>query len=474
MFFSNYFRFFVVISFILIQSLFSKEISKEGEQYTSQKLKKLFDNSFQEGIFDLYHRQMKSFLIEMDGCWKIKEEDGAHNQFLIKLNKLVSLVNDDLESIDLKRNFHENMLFLLRDLIQDKENYDGVVDDAILKGFDFINILCKWLYTSPNLLPAYIQFIKNAIPFNCEMIKEKNFIDLIDEFQASLKGNSNFNGHIAAGKPIVDPHCDGYLPSHLFTAFSIPFIISPRVTIEDKVGLEIDINPEFYNYLISLKNMGQTHFYINLMNRTGSQRSLTKAIEELSSRLENVFFVVTLNKSYDFYWQRNEYQDSVIDSEDFKNSFLVEMFDKTDEESKFKWPIQLDPVIWKENCLEILNGLHREYFNEKRAFSLQERQDFIELAYIKIIEALCQKLKPTYANISCKSSVDRAPSLLSLLFIYECIENKKRFSIEDKKRALAIFFAPPLLSHSRQSHDYRVKRLKSAVQLLEKKSRLIN
>lgn len=448
-----YFKIFVYINCFLISSLTAKDQLSNQENHLNSVLKKRFNNSFQVGVFDLYHSQMKSFLSTVEG---------KQDQSLTKLNKLISLINGDFESVELKKQFHENMLLLLRDLIQEKKNDRE-------KETEFIDTLCKWMYTAPNLLPAYAQFLKKTISFDSQSLNEKNFVELIKEIQHSLEKNPHFNGHLALDKPIIDLHYEGYLPSYLFTAFSTPFAITSRVTIENQVGPSITINPEFYNYLHSLKQANQTHLYINLMSRGGPQRDLTKTIEDTSLKLDDVFYVVSLDKTFDFYWQRNRFQENTIQSDAFKNMFLHEMFDRSEEESKYKWPIQLNLSTWRESCSKLLNDVHQDYFDSKEFLAHQERLDFIELSYLKMVQALCLHLKPTYATMSCKSSVDRAPSLLSLLFIYDCIENKKQFSVDDREKALAIFFAPPLLSHNRHSHDYRVNRLTSALNVLQKK-----
>jgi hypothetical protein len=428
-------------------------------------------NSFKEGVFDLYYNQMKLFINDLNESLKIESLKNCNNPIIIKLNHFILLFSAPLDTVEDKRHFHETMLSQLRDLIQDKINYCDPTDSAAVTAFQYVDSLSKWMYTKPNLLPAYVKFMKSTTPyFSFDGDGKNDLIDLLDLIHGSLENNPLFSNFVKWGMTWGDEHYDGSLPTHVFNAFSIPFVITPRVTIENNYGGETRINPEFFNYLISLKKNNEKHLYINLMNRTETEREASKSIENLSlkSEFNDVLYVVTLDKRSDFYWQRHSYE-VVRDSSHFKDTFMCEMFDKTDEESRFKWPEKLNLAAWRSTCETILSTVHRDYFANQPSLTVKQRQDFIDVALIKIIETLCGHLKPNFANVSCKHTVDRGPTVLSLLLIYDCLENKRVFTEENKEQALTIFFAPPLLAQSRPSHNYRLARLKSAIQVLTAK-----
>ena len=90
------------------------------------------------------------------------------------------------------------------------------------------------------------------------------------------------------------------------------------MTIETKDTIKI--SDKFQNYLAALKEQGQTHLYINLMNRlnTPSQSNpekisegalLLRVIEELETdrNVGEAIMVVSIDKNCDFYNQKNEF-----------------------------------------------------------------------------------------------------------------------------------------------------------------------
>jgi hypothetical protein len=206
------------------------------------------------------------------------------------------------------------------------------------------------------------------------------------------------------------------------------------------------------------------------MSRNGDERTLSKCIENLSKEdiFRGVIYTATIDKASDFYWQRKAFAEPEIDSTKFKALLMHEMFEKTDEESLFKWPDQLDPVAWKQTVQQLIDQMHAELFNHQETFSLKTREDFIEILYVKIIQKLCELCQPDYANASCYFTADRGPSVLSLVYASSCLEQKGAFTDEEKKMSLILFYGPPMLNHHRSSHDYRVRRIKGAIEVLQK------
>ena len=78
-----------------------------------------------------------------------------------------------------------------------------------------------------------------------------------------------------------------------------------------------------------------------------------------------------------------------------------------------------------------------------------ERKIFIELALTKMIKALHDELLPDTSNITCKYSMDRAPSTFCLFFVLEKLESKGNLSKKDCEELLTLLFTPSILAHNR-------------------------
>lgn len=442
---------------------------------TQQKLVSFY-HVFQSSIFDSYLIQLKEFLFNQSSYNALVQLlDGyPRNTYLNKVDELINIIHVIPNTSSEKREWHEKFLQTLRKLIEIRECYSSTQNPVIVLSHKWVGEISFWMYTKPHLLDEYQNFLESK-----DLITISEFGDdlgqTIEKLFNKITQSSYFCGNIHPRVDVVDSHLDGYLPYHLFHAFSVSFVITPRVTIDFKETNVEEICPEFISYLNYLKSTQQTHLYINAMKRVSSgDQKYTEVIEKLNveREFEDVLWITTLDKKSDFYWQENNYS-NISHSEHFKKTFLHELFGKPPQESLFKWPRQMELLAWKSHCKELIDSVHRLFFKSKNSLSLQERLDFIEIIYIKIIQSLCEILRPDYANISCKESMDRAPSIFSLLYVFERLQSTGGLSLEEKMNAVTILLAPPLVSHNRTSHEPRIQRTISSmnhvIKVLQKK-----
>ena len=117
---------------------------------------------------------------------------------------------------------------------------------------------------------------------------------------------------------------------------------------------------------------------------------------------------------------------------------------------------------WRKKVLEIIDSIHANYFDQREELSVQERLDFIEISYVKFIEALVEKFNPDVMNITCKHSVDRGPSLYMLFYLHERL--KAGASLQSELQNLyRLYFSPLIAFHNRAGHDYRIERFQAAL-----------
>lgn len=468
-YFAFLFIFLIASETPILYAKISSESSSEKVESEVKEKTVSFYNVFHSSVFDSYFIQLKEFLFNESSYETLVKllGESPKNDFLIKIENLVDFVNQTPTTSEEKRTWHEYFLKTVRELIEMKKSYETSQNPAILSSKQWIDEITFWMYSKPLLLEQYQRFLVDNGLLAISDCKN-DLSQAIEKTFDKISQSTQFQGHVHPRQGIVDSHLDGYLPHHIFDAFSVHFIITPRITIDFKETNEEKICPEFINYLDYLKSNNKTHLYINAMKRVDSgDQKYSKVIENLNleREFEDVLWVATFDKKSDFYWQKNNYS-NIAHAEHFKKAFICELFEKPLQESLFKWPRQMELASWKSHCRHILDSVHLRFFKNKNSLSLQERLDFIEIAYVAIIQNLCDILRPDFANISCKESMDRAPSIFSTLYVFDRLQSKKTLSLEDKIQVVTMLLAPPLVSHNRPSHVERINRTASAIKHL--------
>ncbi len=328
--------------------------------------------------------------------------------------------------------------------------------------------LCYWRYTQPNLLPAYWKWFQQFgahYSLNLERNPDAVLTQLSTLMQEILQDTRLLSDW---EKDSLDPHLAGHLPSFLYQLNNTRFIHTARTVIDSADHLESQVIPEFLGYLKQLKQEGQTHLYINLMLRSSYAKAACHALEDLEKHpnIGNVIQVMTLDKTSNFYWQEAEFGQPEQQAAEFKEQFFSYLFDDSPQ-SNYKWPSQLDRTEWQSFCQMVLDQVHHLYFDNQPILSNKEREDFIELTYLHLIEEVLQRYQPTYCNISCRHSIDRGPSILALFYAYQRLK-EGYWTEEDSQMLVTILFVPPIITHQRGPHTYRIERLQQTFERLLK------
>ena len=301
---------------------------------------------------------------------------------------------------------------------------DAIV--RLFKGADLTNSYQQFLfqYVAPYDGGDYFLYLKNSLD--------------------ALKAG----GHFKKSKTTFsdDSFAEGNLP---FLQFKLPGnteVIRMGLPIVEKPYLRNlimtpPVNPEFITFI----RLQKRHLYVNLMKREGLEAPYSFAIESLEKN-EPSFASVTLDKNSDFYWQEGPFPSK---SHAFKQAFYNRL---VDPKGAYYFSAHLDD--WNAELKAILDEVHFKYFNQKSELSKQERQDFIELSYLEILDRLVALLKPDSMNITCKHAIDRGPSLAVLWQL--------KLGLAGENEAAALLLAPPLLMHNRTGHESRLQRFISA------------
>lgn len=294
------------------------------------------------------------------------------------------------------------------------------------------------LFTHPLPFKAWKDFLHSITPASSLLTMHH-----------ALKQNPSFSSiHHAA--PSEDQLLYANLPSHMATVKKTKIIRMAQPICQNggiwKWMSSPSPSPEFIRFV----NSQSGHLYVNLMKRHGIEGRLTQALEG-SEKEHSTLYVLTLDKDSSFYTQQSD--EGSIDTNLFLDQFTAALSGKQ---------FYFTQKIEKPDFREILATVQQHYFPSHSTLSKQERQDFIELSYLALIDHYVDKITPSTMNISCKQAIDRGPSLAVLWLIHQ--------RAVDDEEAIVYLLAPPLLFHNRPSHTARLLRFQSALDRLSGRS----
>lgn len=230
------------------------------------------------------------------------------------------------------------------------------------------------------------------------------------------------------------------------------------------------IDEEFKTYLFACAHQKEKshHLIINFQDRTSwKEHARCAALEELGRKAEfaDVLTVATLAKDTDFYNQMGNYHD-VHQAKEFIHHFVEHL---SDESTGYAFPIKVKKVLFPTFVDQLLETIHRVFFDQKATLSVRERMSFIELAYQFITLKMIEVVHPQFLSLVSKDSLDveavSIVGLCALLGIGEGVQWKE----EDFDNIITIFFGPTLINRERAVHPERFERLLDVIHLLENK-----
>ncbi len=405
-----------------------------------------FHRLFSSPLFDDYVNQMKQWV----------EASLLRHSSIKQDAKVADLVNWITEPQVLftpkrKQAFHQGVLDRVRFLVREKNQLPESEKAKWIEEF------CAWLYTGVHLNHA-------LSAFTLEITDPSLAFDLAKQY-AHLQKQKHFNGLLEIPR-LYDPHYLGDIPSVLFTLpnpLQTQMIRSPNVTQDTQRTLTGDLThavvvEEFRGFLDDCRRKGKVHIYCNLMERQyGSEQIRSSAIEQLEQEYPGTFHVITLDKNSYFYSQIQEHL-SLSDTAEFKKTFLDHLFAP---EGAFTWSKNLGDA-WKQTCQAILDQLHHEHFHNQATLSQTERHNFIEIAYLYLLEAAIEQLQAHSCNVSCRSCIDRGAAFLAEHYG----KTTQLKSPQQHNQCLAFALAPAILAQNRLIQKERLDRFISVLPLV--------
>ncbi len=395
----------------------------------------LFFNSF---LFTEYHSQLKNFVQTQEAAAPSEEPFIRH------------ILTYKPGTAEQNRAFYLSLMDELRSLIKENPNSR------------FIDNFCVWLFESVNMWDSLVEMQNRLFPAELDYKEPMSCAELFaytEEIYAQTLDSELYNGCQKVSKETNDQMRFGNFPYTLYKLDKTLVIRIPSVTKE--VEGRVEIAEEFSRYLDVLRQRNKKHLYVNLITQKYGKPSPTKdpecrkKIEALESK---TFFAVTLDKNSPFYFQSDEYAGR-DNAEEFIDTFASKLFSK---DSMYTWPSSLDFAEWQSTCLELLREIHAAYFKGKETLSVDERQDFIHIAYIEIIKKLVKLFDVDTMNISCVNTVDRGISLLSELYLDHVFQKGPMITRKEAERFTSLVLIHPIVLRNRPAHVYRLERIISA------------
>lgn len=376
------------------------------------------------------------------------------------------------------RAWHERFIHTFRDLTRGEQEAASPLSQDIAA---FLDAFAIWVFSEDDLSDAFLASYAKDTGFTPLQDLKREHLDIKKLLGDAYEQHRHLPKYVGYDKENyrTETLLEGNMPLIVarwdFAGKKVPIMRSGTMVRDlgdEKDRANISMSPEFTYYLLAQAKKGKTHLYINLMRQVRQQKKhdiedqRSWLIEQLetSPSTEKSARVITLDKNSPFYYQEGNYAD-LKEAQEFKKQFLAHLTEEGPV-AHYYWSKHLDAKRWKETLGSIVELVHQRYFGSKAELSDAERSGFIELAYLKIVEAAAQQLNVDAVNIACRFCIDRGASLISLVYFDQLLKQSPTLSGEKLSRLMAFLYAPGLFFHDRPIHVYRVEILQSAAAAL--------
>lgn len=215
-------------------------------------------------------------------------------------------------------------------------------------------------------------------------------------------------------------------------------------TQENTLSPEAEIIPTFRSFLQSRQAQAKKHLYISLQRNwytaISNEKARTDAISSLQQEFSDSFFLAILDQDSSFYRQSQEHSET-SSATAFKENFVFQMT-SPDENGFYFPPAWLGEARFTALLQSSVEFIHQAVFGGTPNLTVQERLDFIELAYAVIELNLVQYSDADTFNLTCKDGIDRAGKSNALLFRMLLILGGQDQNPLQRRRAKVLTHAP--------------------------------
>lgn len=411
---------------------------------SQQKLPEECERMFSSGVYQHYCQNLATY-IESHPSYQLG--NSSQSDEILDLKALLTIAQQPLPpNSKLQRKQHTLFVDQLRYALR---QLSASEDAANSPASQLSQAIVQWIYLKNNLADKVEDFFYSAVPQ-----PGSDLLSYLPSMQKKLHDSPQLDG-MYGHRSIEDHYLYGNLPWPVATQLTTTPLVRMGKPLHAHVGWKAYFSqPTVTEEFLYFAWTQPGHLYINLMKRHGKEGAGSHAIEELDKQIPQLH-VATLDKNSAFYWQNEQPETMAVDL--FKSQYLEHL---TANNGNYYWPAKVkgDHSAWRLEIKSYLDKVQEAYYADRAQLDRSERQDFIELSYLVIMEGLTDKLQPSSLNMTCNHGIDRAPSLIALWLLY----NKQ---ISDRQIA-ALLLAPPLLVHNRTAHASRIARFVTAAKVL--------
>jgi hypothetical protein len=232
------------------------------------------------------------------------------------------------------------------------------------------------------------------------------------------------------------------------------------------------VTPEYRLFLHYCQQKNEKVFYASEQaENSWVEGSRNQQIRQLSKDFPGTFFMIVLPNDTPFYHQAAPFNSPLQTFQDFKEAFKHQI--QSPQGGFYFDQSWLEHPTFSRRIEECLNEIHEDIFSQNSLLSLEQRLDFIEIVYARIIlEMICFLKLEQHALIKflfliCRDDNDRAVkskvTLVSLCLLYLGI-----FSTPESQKMLKVFTHAPKMMVMKTEMNERRERLISVLETLSK------
>ncbi len=353
-------------------------------------------------------------------------ENVSHLGLKTALATIRNISRGEYTSEEVRTYHYGNFLGALRAAVNETVGFDSEVTQALCLATFVIDI---------KTTEIGVDFIDKLLgDYHPQSVEELSAGKLESTLKQGLKGKSqkqkltDIRRKMAASSHFPGVTWDPVsysIRSHLATvqigAKDVTFFRTAAPVVGENVSPQID--PLFIGMLRELKAKGKQYLYINNQSADApsdgrfseaaceSKRvAALKALSE-SPEFKGMFHVVSFAHDSAFYKRAEEERAVGLKAELVKQLF-------SGEQGYFLPSKFLDIAENSVKLHELVEHIHEKYFESKEILNLEERQEFIHIAYAAISELIIVELGIDTVNATCKDGVDRAAGSVANLFKY--------------------------------------------------------
>ncbi len=416
-----------------------------------------YENLFQNGVYKEYRTKMKAYFQSIKGQFRIilvpPEGDDIFKEAVYRL--VTQIYDLDLEKADDFRELHRTMVTGLRSILGLKDSTPAgeYKDQAIL----LIEEITCWIFEKAKIKDELQSTIKRYLPELDSLISNgltRSFGKVWNQLTkvVCLKGSRKTPGS--------DLHSRGSLIYNLWhydylgkEGKTTQFIRMSNPTIASICNNKPQIISELIHFLRVQQRQGKSFLYVNLMVAKGDDDEvpLSNALHELETEydLTNIT-VISLDRNSDAIRVLKDYIDDVSDAfvKDDKE-YRKFLGDHVKQNGSNRWSPKLDLGAFKSKVQLIIDNAHYHYFKGQKNLIDKDREDLNELVNMEIVDDLIGDYGFDFVAIGCRATVDRGPSLYTLLYIKHLLKEYGKLSTAHVEYIYAMLFSNGILTENR-------------------------